>query len=200
LDKPDRLDAVLLDRMTARCTERLSLFAAPVSLDDDYEAPAEAYEEVLAKIRTTAPYVVLDLPHTWSGWMRRTLLGADEVVIVAAPDLASLRNAKNLFDLLKRTRPNDAPAQLILNQVGVPGRPEIPVKEFAKALGVEPMLCLPFDPKLFGQAANNGQMIQDVNPRAKAAEGLSHFTQTLSRREVPVQKTKSLIERLVKRP
>jgi pilus assembly protein CpaE len=200
LDKPDRLDAVLLDRMTARCTERLSLFAAPASLDDDYEAPAEAYEEVLAKIRTTAPYVVLDLPHTWSGWMRKTLLAADEVVVVAAPDLASLRNAKNLFDLLKKARPNDAPAQLILNQVGVPGRPEIPVKEFAKALGVEPVLCLPFDPKLFGQAANNGQMIQDVNPRAKAAEGLSQFTQTLSRREVPVQKTKSLIERLVKRP
>jgi pilus assembly protein CpaE len=199
LDKPDRLDAVLLDRMTARCTERLSLFAAPVSLDDDYDAPAEAYEEVLAKIRTTAPYVVLDLPHIWSSWMRKTLLAADEVVIVAAPDLASLRNAKNMFDLLKKTRPNDAPAQLILNQVGVPGRPEIPVKEFAKALGVDPVLCLPFDPKLFGQAANNGQMIQDVNPRAKAAEGLSQFTQTLSRRDAPVQKTKSLIERLVKR-
>jgi pilus assembly protein CpaE len=199
LDKPDRLDSVLLDRMTARCTDRLSLFAAPVSLDDDYEAPAEAYEEVLSKIRTTAPYVVLDLPHIWSAWMRRTLIAADEVVIVAVPDLASLRNAKNLFDLLKKARPNDAPAQLILNQVGVPGRPEIPVKEFAKALGVEPALCLPFDPKLFGQAANNGQMIQDVNPRAKAAEGVSQFTQTLSRREAPVQKTKSLIERLVKR-
>jgi len=199
LNKPDRLDAVLLDRMTARCTDRLSLFAAPASLDDDYEAPAEAYEEVLSKIRTTAPYVVLDLPHIWSAWMRKTLIAADEVVIVASPDLASLRNAKNLFDLLKKARPNDAPAQLILNQVGVPGRPEIPVKEFAKALGVEPALCLPFDPKLFGQAANNGQMIQDLNPRAKASEGLSQFTQTLSRRDAPVQKTKSLIERLVKR-
>jgi pilus assembly protein CpaE len=71
--------------------------------------------------------------------------------------------------------------------------------EFAKALGVEPVLCLPFDPKLFGQAANNGQMIHDINPRAKASEGLTLFTQTLSRREVPAQKPKSLIERLVKR-
>jgi hypothetical protein len=42
-------------------------------------------------------------------------------------------------------------------------------------------------------------MIHDLNPRAKASEGLSQFTQTLSRRDVPVQKTKSLIERLVKR-
>jgi pilus assembly protein CpaE len=199
LSKPDRLDPVLLDRMIARCTDRLSLFSAPASLDDDYEYSAEAYEDVATKIRATAPFVVYDLPHVWSGWMRKTLLSADEVVIVAAPDLASLRNAKNMIDLLARTRPNDAPPRLILNQIGLPGRPEIPVKDFAKALGIEPALCLPFDAKLFGQAANNGQMIQEVNPKAKASEGLCQFVQGLARREAPVVKAKSLIDRLLKR-
>ncbi len=185
LSKPDRLDPVLLDRMTARCGERLSLFAAPASLDEDHEHNADTYEEVLNKIRATAPYVVLDLPHLWSGWMRRTLLAADDVVVVAAPDLASLRNAKNLLDLVKKARPNDNPPFLILNQVGVPGRPEIPVKDFSKALGFEPALVLPFDAKLFGQAANNGQMVQELNPKAKVAEGVIQFAQMLSRREVP---------------
>ena len=203
LSKPDRLDPVLLDRMTARCTDRLSLFAAPASLDDDYEYSAEAYEEVSNRIRATAPFVVYDLPHLWSGWMRKTLLAADEVVIVATPDLASLRNAKNLLDLITKARPNDAPPKLILNQVGMPGRPEIPVKDFAKALGVEPTLCLPFDAKLFGQAANNGQMIQEVNAKAKASEGLAQFVQALSRREAPVAKSTvagtSLLGRLFKR-
>ena len=206
LSKPDRLDPVLLDRMTARCGERLSLFAAPASLDEDHEHNADTYEEVLNKIRATAPYVVLDLPHLWSGWMRRTLLAADDVVVVATPDLASLRNAKNLLDLVKKARPNDSPPFLILNQVGVPGRPEIPVKDFAKALGFEPAMVLPFDPKLFGQAANNGQMVQDVSPKAKVSEGLVQFAQLLSRREPPAAaKPKaaltaaSLIERLRKR-
>ncbi len=205
LSKPDRLDPVLLDRMTARCTERLSLFAAPASLDEDYEHNADTYEEVLNKIRATAPYVVLDLPHLWSGWMRRTILAADDVVVVATPDLASLRNAKNLLDLVKKARPNDSPPFLIINQVGVPGRPEIPVKDFAKALGFEPAMVLPFDAKLFGQAANNGQMVQEVNPKAKVAEGVVQFAQLLSRREAPAAKPKpasmatSLIERLRKR-
>jgi len=198
--KPDRLDPVLLDRMTARCTDRLSLFAAPASLDDDYDISTEAYEEVSAKIRATAPYVVLDLPHLWSGWMRRTLLGTDDVVIVATPDLASLRNGKNLIDLIRKARPNDAPPQLILNQVGLPGRPEIPVKDFAKALGIEPSLVLPFDAKLFGQAANNGQMLPEVSAKAKVTEGVVQFAQSLSRREAPAAKSsRSLIERLVKR-
>ena len=199
LSKPDRLDPTLLDRMTARCTDRLSLFAAPASLDDDYEISADAYEEVQGKIRGTAPYVVLDLPHLWSGWMRKTILSADDVVITATPDLASLRNAKNLIDLIKKARPNDAPPHLILNQVGAPGRPEIPVKEFAKALGLEPALVLPFDPKLFGQAANNGQMVFEVNAKAKASEGLMQFAQVISRREPVVVKPRSLVERLLNR-
>ena len=126
----------------------------------------------------------LDLPHLWSGWMRHTLLSADDVVITAAPDLASLRNAKNLIDLIKRGRPNDAPPQLIINQVGLPGRPEIPVKEFSKALGVEPALVLPFDSKLFGGAANNGQMIFEVNAKAKASEGLGEAMTSLETRKL----------------
>jgi pilus assembly protein CpaE len=203
LSKPDRLDPVLLDRMTARCTDRLSLFAAPASLDQDYEFTPEAYEEVASRIRATAPFIVYDLPHLWSAWIRRTLLASDEVVIVATPDLASLRNAKNMIDLIMRARPNDAPPRLILNQVGMPGRPEIPLKDFAKALGVEPALCLPFDAKLFGQAANNGQMVLEVNPKAKASEGLSQFVQLLARREAPMVKPKSaaadLIGRLLNR-
>ena len=201
LSQPDRLDPVLLDRMTARCTDRLSLFAAPASLEDVYEFGPEVFEEVFNRIRTTAPYVVLDLPHQWNSWVRQTLLASDDVVMVATPDLASLRNAKNMIDLIRRTRPNDAPPRLILNQLGIPGRPEIPVKEFAKALQIEPSLVLPFDAKLFGEAANNGQMLVEVNPKAKTVEGLLEFSQSLSRREAHAAppKSRSLIERLLKR-
>ncbi len=185
LSQPDRLDPVLLDRMMARCGERLSLFAAPATLDADYDIAPEAFEEVTSKIRATAPYVVLDLPHLWSGWMRRTLLGADDVVITAAPDLASLRNAKNIVDLVRQARPNDTPPQLVLNMVGLPGRPEIPIKDFGEALGLETSVVLPFDAKLFGQAANNGQMIDELGPKSKAAEGLQRLASLISRRDPP---------------
>ncbi len=199
LHQPDRLDPVLLERMMAHCTERLSLFAAPANLDDDYEISPDAFEEVASKIRTTAPYVVLDLPHLWSNWIKRMLLGADDVIVTAVPDLSSLRNAKNIIDLVRQARPNDAPPRLVLNQVGVPGRPEVPTKDFAAALGVEPTLILPFDPKLFGQAANNGQMISEVNPRSKSAEGLQRLAQVIARRDPPQAARKSALSGLFKR-
>ena len=59
---------------------------------------------------------------------------------------------------------------------------------------------LPFDPKLFGKAANNGQMIFEVNPKAKAAEGLAQFSQRLSRRDpIAAVKSGSFFDRLLKR-
>lgn len=193
LSQPDRLDPVLMDRMMVRCGDRLSLFAAPSTLDEDYEISAEAFEEVTQKIRGAAPFVVLDVPHVWGAWTRRVLLGSDDLVVVATPDLASLRNAKNIIDLVRGARPNDVPPRLVLNQVGVPGRPEIPVKDFGEALGVQPSLVLPFDPKPYGQAANNGQMLAEVAPKSKAAEGLEHLARLISRREPPpVQKTSML--------
>ncbi|MGO4411053.1 MULTISPECIES: AAA family ATPase [unclassified Brevundimonas] len=185
LSQPDRLDATLLDRMMVRCTDKLSLFAAPASLETDWEIGPDAFEEVTSRIRSTAPFVVLDLPHLWSGWMRKTLISADEVVVVATPDLASLRNAKNMIDLIRQARPNDAPPRLVLNQVGVPGRPEIPAKDFGAALGLHPSLIIPFDAKVFGAAANNGQMIVDSGAKSKAAEAFETLAQIVSRRELP---------------
>ena len=199
LGQPDRLDSVLMDRMMARCSERLSLFAAPALLDIDYDIGTEAYEEVTQKIRSAAPYVVLDLPHVWTAWKRKILLSSDDLVIVATPDLASLRNAKNMVDLVRRARPNDAPPRLVLNQVGVPGRPEIPIKDFGEALGLTPALALPFDPKLFGQAANTGQMLAEVGPKSRVTEGIDYLAQQIARRDPPpVQKT-SIFSSLFKR-
>src|SRR5690606_4599484 len=81
LGQPDRLDPVLMERMMARCTERLSLFAAPATLDQDYDISPEAFDEVTQKIRGSAPFVILDLPHVWTAWKRKILLTSDDVVI-----------------------------------------------------------------------------------------------------------------------
>jgi pilus assembly protein CpaE len=71
-----------------------------------------------------------------------------------------------------------------MNMSGVPKRPEIPIKDFAAAIGVEPAIILPFEPELFGTAANNGQMISETDPYIQvitggrpyrfAADGRSH--------------------------
>lgn len=196
LNEPERLDSVLLDRMLTKCTERLSLFSSPAVLDQDYTADTESYAEVTRKVRAVAPYIVMDLPHVWTPWLKANLISADDVIIVATPDLASLRNAKNIIDLLKSSRPNDAPPRLVLNQMEIPGRPEIPVKDFTAALGLEPCCLIPFDAKLFGQASNNGQMIAECAPSSKIAESLSQLTTAVTGRVPEVKAKKSFLSSL----
>ncbi|WP_339831515.1 AAA family ATPase [uncultured Parvibaculum sp.] len=183
LTAPERLDDVLLDRLLVKCTDRLSLFTAPAVLDRDFEMDGDSCESVLDVVREGVPCVIVDLPHVWAPWTKRVLLAADEIVITATPDLASLRNAKSMLDLTRNARPNDNAAHIVLNQVGVPKRPEIPVKDFAEAVGAEPTLVLPFNPGLFGTAANNGQMIEELDPKGKTAEGLRFLAGQLSGRE-----------------
>lgn len=167
---PERVDEVYLDRLLAKCSEHLSLLAAPSTLDRVYDFPEDAFMSVVEVVQRTAPLIVLDVPHTWNAWTRDTLAQADEVVLVATPELANLRNTKNLVDTLKRMRPNDSPPKLILNQVGIPKRPEIEPADFSGPLDLDPIAIIPFDPQLFGTAANNGRMLGEMD----ASHAVSH--------------------------
>ncbi|MFN3312295.1 MAG: CpaE family protein [Hyphomonas sp.] len=193
---PERADDAVIERLLARATERLSLFTAPANINQMMDIPDEAFSMVIEGVRRNVPYMVLDLPHVWNNWVRSVLIASDEVIVVCQPDLASLRNGKNLIDQLKGHRVNDHPPRLVLNMCGVPKRPEIPVKDFAAAIGVEPEIVLPFDPELFGTAANNGQMVSETGPTSKPAMAIDELASALSGRTVQKAK-KSLLLKLL---
>lgn len=170
LSAPERVDDVLIERLLTKCNDHLSLLAAPGSVEREFDLESDALETILGVVRHNVPCVIVDVPNIWTHWTKETLKQADELVITATPDLACLRNTKNLVDFLKNARPNDPPPKVVLNQVGVPKRPEISPQEFAAAVGVESVVILPYDPQLFTNAANNGQMIGEMSNGAKVAK------------------------------
>ena len=179
---PDRIDSAFIDRLLSKCTDHLSLLAAPATLDRLYDFAAEAFDPIYDALRAGIPCTVLDVPHQWTGWTRRSVIAADDILIVAGPDLANLRNTKNLLDLLRAARPHDHPPFYCLNQVGVPKRPEIKAADFAKALDAEPVATIPFEPHIFGTAANNGQMIAELSSSHRVAESFRQLAQLLTGR------------------
>ncbi|PDV87359.1 CtpF protein [Rhizobium sp. H4] len=186
---PDRLDEVFLDRLLTKCSEHLSLLAAPSLLDRAYDFDGQAFQPVLDVLQRSTPVTVLDVPHAWSEWTRSVLASVDEVVIAAVPDLANLRNTKNMLDALRKMRPNDKPPHLILNQVGMPKRPEISPSDFCEPLEIDPIAIIPFDINLFGNAANSGRMISEVDPRSPTAETFSQISHIVTGR-VAIRKAK----------
>jgi pilus assembly protein CpaE len=194
---PDRVDHAFVDRLLSKCTDHLSLLAAPATLDRVYDFGADAFEAIFDSLRATVPCVVLDVPHQWTGWTKQTLVGADDILIVAAPDLANLRNTKNLYDFLKTARPNDRRPLYCLNQVGVQKRPEIKSADFAKALDDEPTASIPFEPQLFGAAANNGQMIAEIAAGHRTAETFRQLAQKLTGRAEPRKQRANFLSPLI---
>ncbi|MCF3642843.1 CpaE family protein [Rhizobium sp. TRM95111] len=179
---PERLDEVFLDRLLTKCSDHLSMLAAPSMLDRAFDFERTAFQPIVEVLQRNAPVTVLDVPHSWSEWTRSVLAEADEVVITAVPDLANLRNAKNMFDVLKKLRPNDKAPHLILNQVGVPKRPEIGIDDFCEPLDVRPIAIVPFDAQLFGMAANSGRMITEMDRKSPMAETFSQVAHVITGR------------------
>jgi pilus assembly protein CpaF len=182
---PDRLDEVFLDRLLAKCSEHLSMLAAPSMLDRTYDFSGDAFLPILDIIQRNAPVVVLDVPHVWNDWTRKVLCAADEIVITATPDLANLRNTKNLFDTLRKLRPNDHTPLLILNQVGMAKRPEIAPEAFCRsardrAAGDHSVRCTavrrgrqfrPDDRRIIGQVAGRRIALADCPCRHRQGRG-----------------------------
>jgi pilus assembly protein CpaE len=194
---PDRLDANLLDRLLSKCSDKLSILAAPATLDRLYDFSENTFDNLIDLLRASTPCIILDVPHIWTAWARRMLVNADDILLVAGPDLANLRNAKSLVDTLRVARPNDSLPKLVMNGVGLQKRPEISVADFAKAVDLEPVATIPFDAKLFGTAANNGQMIAEVEATSKIAETSKELARIVTGRAEIRKGRRTLLDPLI---
>ncbi|MBX9741307.1 MAG: AAA family ATPase [Beijerinckiaceae bacterium] len=195
----DRLDANYIERLLSRCSDKLSIMAAPATLERLYDLNEDSYDNLIDLMRGAAPLVVLDVPHSWNGWARRALIAADDVVLVAAPDLANLRNAKNILDALKPARANDSRPRIVMNGVGMLKRPEISIADFTRAVESEPVAIISHDAKLFGTASNNGQMIGEIDAANKVTETFSELARLLTGRHDIRKPKKNLLEPLLAR-
>ena len=176
LSEPERLDDMLLDRIMVRHTPRLSILPASGMLGKGVYSK-ESFEAVVNAVRAVSPLSVLDMPHVWTDWTEAVLTAADDIVVTATLDLASLRNTKNLIDFLKAQRPNDPDPILILNMVGL--AEGITVEEFGAAVGVQPSITFAFEPNTFITAANNGEMVTDLKQHGGTIEGFQRVASRL---------------------
>ena len=177
----DRLDETLLDRIMVRHTPRLSLLPTASSLNVPPVTDSRSYEAIIAAVRSISPLALLDMPHVWSEWTTNILTTVDDVVITTVPDLANLRNTKNLIDFLKAQRPHDSAPILVLNQTGrcKDKDDEISVENFAGAVGLDPALVIGFDPDTFNKACNEGKMLPEMKTTEALVPGLEYLAHRL---------------------
>jgi pilus assembly protein CpaE len=118
--------------------------------------------------RQIAPLVVVDTSSAFDEVTLSILDQADDVIVVAAPDVTSVKNAKVALDTLNRLGVGQSHTFLVLNRV-LP-KPLLPVGDVERVLGLKAH-SVPED-EAVAEAAHAGRpLVRD--PKSKAAKAIS---------------------------
>jgi pilus assembly protein CpaE len=148
LASPDRLDEHLVAASLQPVNDRLGLMASQAPLETAAPASPMAALSLLAALRTTAQWVVADLPRNLDATARQVLRTADRVVVVAPPSLEGLRDTRRLLAWLVALRAG-APPLVAVNGFGG-GSGEVGRKLFEETIA---MPVTAWIPALAGPAA-----------------------------------------------
>jgi len=172
-----KLDDVKIRKLFYEFSEYFKLLASPCVFYDDIDTSPDCIFGLIDTLKKSCEVCILDVPHSWQSISRVPLLASDDIVLVGTPDIASLRNIKTTFDYLNSHRLNDTKPKIIINQVGLVGRPEIAVRDFTEILETSVDLVIPFDSDLFGKAVNNGYLLEEINSNHEIIHLLKEFIQ-----------------------
>lgn len=180
LAQPDRIDDLLVERFLERHGDRLRVLAAPATVETRSEPTEEAVDRLVAILRRKVDHVVVDLPRTWTPWLRGLLIDATEVVLVAYPDLVNLRNARALLDLIEAPRHGATPPRLVFNRTGLARKAELTAGDFEESTRLTPTVTIPFDPAAFAAAMNSGQPLRQAARGSAAGKALDELARKVS--------------------
>ena len=92
-----------------------NLWLLPASQTDDKDAVSpEQMRELISSLKASHDYVIIDCPAGIEQGFRNAIAGADEAIVVATPEVASIRDADRVVGLLAA---QDIPARLIVNRI-----------------------------------------------------------------------------------
>jgi pilus assembly protein CpaE len=169
----------VLQSIIAKHESGVAFIAAPTFPTEAEMIHADVLDASLRLLRKQYDYMVADLPHDFSDIVVHTLDMADMILIMAAPDVASLRATAAAIDTYSKLKYPPEKIKLILNAT-FPKHGLLKDKIEA-ALGIPVMTVIPYNSDLFVQAINYGQPIISTKPEEPVAGLLENLAFTLSK-------------------
>jgi septum site-determining protein MinD len=114
----------VVDAIQGKCTVQKALikdrrienlWLLPASQTDDKDAVTpEDMRSLVFELKTQYDYVLIDCPAGIEQGFKNAIAGADEAVVVATPEVSSIRDADRVVGLLAAA---DVPARLVVNRI-----------------------------------------------------------------------------------
>ena len=181
LFQPGELDMSLLSSVTDTHESGLSFIAAPTLPTEAAPFQAETLGTALKLLKQNYEYIVADLSHDFGDLTLQALDAADVILIIASPDMSSVRAASAAIDTYKRLGYSKDQMKLILNATFP--RAGLPKDKIEAAIGMPSSMVIPYVDALFVEAINYGRPPVQYKPTESVCGLLEDFAFYLSRDE-----------------
>ena len=198
----------LVDVVEGQCRLRQALIKGK-RLPDLYLLPAAQtrdknavnsvqMEQLCQQLRAEFDFVVIDSPAGIEQGFRNAIVGADEIIIVANPEMASVRDADRIIGLVEAAGKPEP--RLILNRLRsemVKRGDMMDVADVLEVLGIDLLGIVPEDEMII-VATNKGEPIV-FDKRSRAGRSFLNAAQRIMGEEIPldeITEVPSLLERL----
>lgn len=155
-------------------------------------------EQLCQQLRQEFDYVIIDSPAGIEQGFRNAIVGADEIVIVANPEMASVRDADRIIGLVEAAGKPEP--RLILNRLRaemVKRGDMMDVADVIEVLGIDLLGIVPEDEFII-VATNKGEPAV-YDKRSRAGKAFTNAAQRILGEEIPLEEVAdapTLMERL----
>jgi pilus assembly protein CpaE len=154
IDNLHRLDREFLRELVSKHKSGLEILAGSDQFDRPGAADGSAVEELLRLLTRQYDYIVVDGGSQINSCTVSALYSADQLFLVANPDVPSVRNAQRLLDRVRQLGACGERVRLLLNRAAEPF--PIPPRQIENALGHPIHHTFPSDYKTVSSALNSG--------------------------------------------
>jgi pilus assembly protein CpaE len=177
--QPNELDPDIIHSVVSGHESGLAFIAAPTFPTEAQPLRSETLATALGLLKRQYEYIVADLPHDFSDVAIQGLDAADVILVVASPDMASMRAVTAAMDTYTKLGYGKDKVRLVLNATFP--RAGLPKDKIEAALGTTAAITIPHYPDVFVEAINLGRPPVIHKPQEPASALLEDFALFLSK-------------------
>jgi pilus assembly protein CpaE len=176
IDNLHRLDREFLKELVVKHKSGLEILAGSDQFDRPGAADGGAIEELFRLLARQYEYILVDAGSQINSCTVAALYTADQMFLVANPDVPSVRNAQRLLERIRQIGACGERVRILLNRAAEPF--PIPPKQIESALGHPIYHTFPSDYKTVSTALNSGVPLSLAGDSDIASQ-FGHFTRLI---------------------
>ena len=167
-----------------RVDERLFLLPAAQTTDKNAVNP-EQMKALIQELKQEFDYILIDCPAGIEQGYKNAVAGADKAIVVATPEISSVRDADRIIGLLEQE--DIEPPKLVINRIRkhlMASGDTLDISEITTHLSID-LLGIIIDSEDVISSSNKGEPIV-MNPNNKAALGYRNIARRILGESVPL--------------